>query len=62
MSKTNRRNYPLKKVLYREYIYDFLECGHKIPTPNDIIGTYYPEKRRYHKCAKGKRFDFDISR
>lgn len=54
MPKSDRRQYPLVKVLHREYIFDYLECGHKLPSPTDIIGNYYPEKRRCHKCAKKK--------
>lgn len=60
MARTNRRSYPLRKILFREYIHDYLECGHKLPIPSDIIGTYYPERRRCHKCAKEKEPDFDV--
>lgn len=60
MAKTNRRTYPLRKVILRECLYDYLECGHKLHTPSDIIGLYYPAKRRCQRCAKGKEQDFEI--
>jgi len=58
VTKTNRRRYPLRKVMKREYVYDYLECGHILPTPTDIIGNYYPESRRCHKCAKRREKDW----
>jgi len=56
-------SYPLRKVINRSFVEskgkkDFLECGHMLSTPVDIIGEYFPEKRRCHKCAKGKPKDF----
>ncbi|ALA07280.1 hypothetical protein SECTIM467_156 [Brevibacillus phage SecTim467] len=60
--RPDRRKYPLKKVLYREYLEDYLECGHILPTPSDIIGLYYPERRRCHKCAKEKPVEFNVSK
>lgn len=64
--KPDRRKYPLGKVLDRagglgedyHVLTDFLECGHTLATPQDIIGHYYPEKRRCYKCAKGSPKDF----
>lgn len=58
MARPDRRSYPLKAVLYREGLSDYLECGHTLPTPQDIIGHYYPERRRCHKCHKEKPMDF----
>lgn len=66
--KLGRRSHPLRKVSARQFDYgdfgyhgqiDMLECGHIIPTPQDIAGNYYPEKRRCHKCTKGKDQDFN---
>ena len=59
MSKINRRSYPLRRILYtdvvhNEGIFDYLECGHKLPPAQDIYGTYHPKNRRCHKCAKEK--------
>ena len=62
------RKYPLVKVSERVFFnpkeningvtcigwMDYLECGHILRTPQDIIGLRYPEKRRCYKCAKGK--------
>lgn len=62
----DKRSYPLRKVVERgrndawDFSKDYLECGHILPTPVDIIGERYPEKRRCHKCAKGKEPDFDV--
>lgn len=60
MVKTDKRAYPLRKVLEEEgLMYAYLECGHKIITPQDIAGHYNADKRRCRKCAKGKGKDFD---
>jgi len=59
MTKADRRSYPLKKVMFREKLKDYLECGHVLPTPQDRIGHYYPERRRCHKCSKGKPQDYN---
>lgn len=62
----DRRSYPLRKVVERgrdnelDFSKDYLECGHILPTPVDIIGERYPDKRRCHKCAKNKVADFDV--
>lgn len=58
MPRSDRRSYPLKNVIKEEGIYAYLECGHKIVTPQDIAGHYNASKRRCHKCAKGKDKDF----
>jgi hypothetical protein len=58
MSRPDRRSYPLRKVIKEEWIYAYLECGHKIVTPQDIAGHYNAESRRCRKCAKGKEKDF----
>lgn len=62
MSRVGRRAYPLRKVIQRAgwniggviVSADYLECGHVLPVTQDIIGEYYPERRRCHKCAKNK--------
>jgi len=53
-------NKPLRKVLFREQLKDYLECGHILSTPTDIIGNYYPEKRRCYKCQSKKDVDYDV--
>jgi hypothetical protein len=54
--------HPLRKVLFRELLMDYLECGHIRPTPSDIIGYRYPEKRRCFHCTKGKPAMFDVEK
>lgn len=59
---SDRRKYPLRKVIKEVGIYAYLECGHEIVTPQDIAGHYNAYSRRCWKCAKGKPKEVDIKR
>lgn len=58
--KTNRNQYPLRKVVgygLNEHggETEKLECGHEIPRRNDIYGPTNAYRRRCHLCHEARK-------